>query len=109
MRIREKRRRTNLAARFLVLIFGVAALAVAGILAVTLLPGLVTSRLGAGSPSLNPAERALRCVAMRRHLGHREQGIRAGHEPRGGAGQGEHGATNPGAGAGRQPDRDRGV
>ena len=67
MRIREKRRRANLAARFFVFIFAVAALAVGSVLAVTVLPSLVTGRLGAGSPSLNPAERTLLVAYLTAH------------------------------------------
>jgi len=67
MRIREKRRQTNRAARFFIFILAVAALAVAGILALALLPGLAAARLGAGSPSLNPAERTLLVAYLTAH------------------------------------------
>jgi UPF0755 protein len=67
MRIREKRRRANLAARFFIFIFAVAVVAVAGVLAVTLLPGFAAAGLGAGSPSLNPAERALLAAYLAAH------------------------------------------
>lgn len=67
MGIREKRRQANLAARFFLFIFAVAALAVAGILAVSLLPRLAAGRLGAGSPGLNPAERTLLAAYLTAH------------------------------------------
>jgi len=68
MRIRQKRRQANLAARFFIFILAVAVAAVAGVLAVTLLPGLVAGRIGAGSPSLNPAERALLAAYLTAHV-----------------------------------------
>jgi UPF0755 protein len=68
MRIREKRRQTNLVARFFIFILAVAVMAVAGVLAVTLLPGLAAGRLGTGSPSLNPAERALLAAYLTAHV-----------------------------------------
>ena len=69
MSIREKRRQSNLAARFFLFILAAAAVAVAGILALTLLPGLAASRLGTGSPSLNPAERTLLAAYLTAHWG----------------------------------------
>ena len=69
MGIREKRRQSNLAARFFLFIIAVAALAVAGILAISLLPSLAASRLGTGSPSLNPAERTLLAAYLTAHWG----------------------------------------
>jgi UPF0755 protein len=67
MGIREKRRQTNRAVRFFLFILAVAALAVAGVLALALLPGLAAARLGAGSPSLNPAERTLLVAYLTAH------------------------------------------
>ncbi len=67
MRIREKRRQANLAARFFIFILAVAALAAAAILALTLLPGLSGSQLGPGNPDLNPAERALLAAYLSAH------------------------------------------
>ncbi len=67
MRIREKRRQANLAARLILFVLAVAALAVAGILAVTLLPGLAAARLGGGNPNLNPAERTFLVAYLTAH------------------------------------------
>ena len=63
MGIRAKRRQTNLAARFFIFIVVVAALAVAGILAITLLPGLLAGQLGTGSPDLINWSRSVRTGA----------------------------------------------
>lgn len=59
MGIRAKRRKSNLAAQFFLLIFGVCAVAVAGMLAFASFGRRGLDVLGAGSPDLNPAERAL--------------------------------------------------
>src|SRR5258707_8087774 len=67
MSIRAKRRQANLAARFFLFIVAVAGLAVAGILAISLLPSLLAGQLGAGSPSLNPAERTLLAAYLAAH------------------------------------------
>ena len=68
MRIREKRRRSNRGARFFLLLLSVAAVAVAAVVAVGLLPGSFARRLGPGSPSLSPAERALMAAYLTAHL-----------------------------------------
>ena len=59
MRIREKRRQANLAARFFFLIVCLGALIVAGVLAFSSFGARELNDLGAGSPDLNPAERAM--------------------------------------------------
>ncbi len=59
MRIREKRRQANRAARFFFLILCLAALVVAGVLALSSLGTREFNGLGAGAPDLNPAERAM--------------------------------------------------
>ena len=59
MSIREKRRRSNLAAQFFLLVFCVGAVVVAGLLAFASQGTRGIEGLGAGSPDLNPAERAI--------------------------------------------------
>jgi UPF0755 protein len=68
MRIREKRRRANRAVRFFILIFSLAAVAVAVVFAVGLLPGSLARQLGPASPSLSPAERAVMAAYLTAHL-----------------------------------------
>lgn len=59
MRVREKRRRANLAARFFLLIFVLAALLVGGLFGYSYLADTGTRALGPGAETLNPAERAM--------------------------------------------------
>lgn len=59
MQIREKRRRSNLAARFVFLMLAVAAACVAGLLLFARFGTGALGRLGPGAPDLNPAEKAL--------------------------------------------------
>jgi UPF0755 protein len=59
MGIREKRRRSNLAAQFFLLIVCAGAATVAGLLAYSSFGNRGLAGLGAGSPDLNPAERAM--------------------------------------------------
>ncbi len=58
MRIREKRRRADLAALFFLLIFTVSAIAAIGVIVATR-SGAATLELGPGGMDLNPAERVL--------------------------------------------------
>jgi UPF0755 protein len=59
MGIREKRRRADLAAQFFLLILCVAATATAGVLAYSSFGNRGLEGIGAASPNLNPAERAM--------------------------------------------------
>jgi hypothetical protein len=59
MSIRQKRQRSNLAGRFFLLMFGVCALSVAAMLAFASFGTRGLDGLGAASPDLNPAERAM--------------------------------------------------
>jgi UPF0755 protein len=59
MSIRAKRRRSNLAAQFFLLVFAVCAVAVAALLALGSFGSRGLEGLGAASPELNPAERAM--------------------------------------------------
>src|SRR5579859_5737955 len=68
MGLRAKRRRANLAGRLFLFTLGVAALAVAIILALLLLPGLMARQLGPGSPDLNPAEKSVLATYLAAHV-----------------------------------------
>jgi UPF0755 protein len=68
MGLRAKRRRANLAGRLFLFTLGVAALVVAIILALLLLPGLMARQLGPGSPDLNPAEKSVLATYLAAHV-----------------------------------------
>ncbi|MCC7359318.1 MAG: endolytic transglycosylase MltG [Anaerolineales bacterium] len=59
MQIRAKRRQSNLAARFFLFIFAVAALLVGGLAVVITLNGRAGAAVGPGAEDLNPAERTV--------------------------------------------------
>ncbi len=68
MRIKEKRRQANLAARFFIIILAVAAAAVACILALAWLPEIAAGHIGESDPDLNPAERAILAAYLAAHV-----------------------------------------
>ncbi len=69
MGIRAKRKRANLAARFLLLMAGLACVLAAGVLIVARLSTAALSELGPGDSRLNPAERAALAAYLTARIG----------------------------------------